>query len=62
VVVRVEFLQEHHLAEGALRVGRVLERVEDLLQRDLLPRSQVARLPHDTVRAFAHTLANLVLA
>ena len=30
------YLQEHDLAEGALRVGLVLERIEDLLQRDHL--------------------------
>jgi len=48
-VVARELLQVHDLAEGALRVRRVSERIEALLQRDDVLRAAVNGLPHDAV-------------
>eukprot|EP00964_Phaeocystis_antarctica_P095252 scaffold61765_cov60-Phaeocystis_antarctica.AAC.2 len=54
-------LEEHDLAERALRVGRVLERVEYLLERHHLLRLLIHRPPYDAIRALAKLLDHLVL-
>ena len=53
VLVGRHLLQKHDLAEGALGVRGVLERVEDLLQGDGLSALAINRFPDDTVGAFA---------
>jgi hypothetical protein len=50
VGVAVQLLQIHHLAEGALRVRRVAERIKALFERHDLPRVLVNCLPDDPVR------------
>ena len=62
VLVPVHLLEELDLAERALRVGRILEGVKDLLERDDLFRPIVERAPHDAVRALPELLRDLVLA
>ena len=62
VLVPRQPLQVHDLAEGALCVGRVLEGVKDLLQRDDPLGLLVDRLEDDGVRAFPELLGDLVLA
>jgi hypothetical protein len=44
-----DLLEEENLAKRALRVGGVLKRVEDLLQRDGLARLLVNRFPHNAI-------------
>lgn len=61
VLVPVQFLQEHHLAERPLRVRRIVERVEHFLQRDYLLRLLAERLPHDPIRSFPELLNYLEL-
>jgi hypothetical protein len=46
-----ENLKEHDLAEGALRVGGIPERVEDLLEGDSLAGVPIGGLPDDAVGA-----------
>ena len=50
VRVMAELLQEQDLAERALRVGRIPERVEYLLQRHHIAGASVDRLPDNAVR------------
>ena len=50
VLVVVHFLQEHDFTKCALCVCRVLKRVEDLLQRDGVPRFLIDGFPDDAVR------------
>src|SRR4051812_46489585 len=61
MVVCVEFLQEHDFSECSLCIGAVLECVEYLLERHCAARHLVHRLPHDSIRALAHALTDLVL-
>ena len=49
VLVVAHLLQKDHLAERPLRVRRVLERVEDLFQRDDRLCLPVDCLPHHTI-------------
>ena len=53
-------LEVDNLSPCPLRVGRVLEGVEDLLQRDRLARGQLRRLPHDPICTLAQLLRHLV--
>ena len=53
VLVALHLLQEHDLAERALRVCRVLECIKDLLQCNRLAAPPVDGTPHDTVSALA---------
>jgi hypothetical protein len=70
--VRVlEFLQEHYLAVGPLRVSRVLEGVEVFLQSEKLAALPILHLPDDAVstttdflddfEAFAYVRLNLLV-
>ena len=59
---RLQRHQVHDLAEGALGVGRVLEGVEDLLERHHLLGLLVDGLEDDGVGALAELLRNLILA
>ena len=54
-------LEEHDLSERALRVGRVLKRVEYLLERYHLARLLIHRPPHDAIGALAQLLYDFVL-
>ena len=54
VVVARHLLQVHDLAEGALRIGGILEGVEDFLQGHHLLGALVDGFPHDTVRLYGH--------
>ena len=56
-VVHLE--QVDDLAVGALRVRRILEGVEDLLERDLLLGLLLQRLPHNAVRPLPQLLLHL---
>ena len=62
VLVPLHLLQEHDLAKGPLRVGSVLEGVEDLLQRDNLLCPLVHRPPHDAVGALTELLHDIILS
>ena len=61
VLVPRQPLQVHDLAEGALRVGGVLEGVEDLLEGDRLLVLLVDRLEDDGVRPLPQLLRHVVL-
>ena len=54
VLVASQLLQEDDLAERALRVSRVLESVEVLLEGDDFLGALVDGLPHDTVRSLTY--------
>ena len=58
----LHLLQEHDLAEGALRVSGILEGVEDFLQRDDVLCPPIGGPPHDAIRALAQLLYDVVLA
>jgi len=62
VLVPRQPLQVHDLAERALRVGGVLEGVEDLLEGDRLLVLLVDRLEDDGVRPLPQLLRHVVLA
>ena len=59
VLVR-KVLQQPDLAQDALAVDGVLERVGDLLDRHLVARLRVLRRADEAVRALAHALLHLV--
>ena len=60
VLVPTHLLQEHHLAEGPLRIRRVLERIKDLLERDDVLGLLVLGAPHDTIGALAQLLDDVI--
>lgn len=49
VLMSAQLLQELDLAERALRIRRILERIENLLQCDGIARLAIDRLPYDSV-------------
>jgi hypothetical protein len=57
----VQLLQESDLAESSLRVGGVLEGIEDLLERQCLTRFLFGDLPDVTVCPAAHLFEQRVL-
>ena len=62
VLVSLHFLKEHHLTEGSLRVGGVLKRIKNLLERDHLLGPFVRRPPHNAVCTLSELLHNVILA
>jgi hypothetical protein len=61
VFVAVKLLQEHDLSESSLRICRIVERVEHLLEGDLLSVLLVDGLSDDSIGTFAYLLDDLEL-
>ena len=59
VFVLIHLLEEHDLPESALRIGRVLEGIKDLLERNCLLALFVGRLPDDAVSSLAELLGHV---
>ena len=54
-------LEEHDLAKRALRVGRVLKRVEYLLERHHLTGALILGAPHDAIGSLSQFLDDIIL-
>jgi hypothetical protein len=61
IVVIVEFLKKHNLAEGSLRISGILKCIKALLQRHNRMGFLVNRFPNDTVGSSAQLLDYLIL-
>ena len=59
---RLQCHEVHDFAEGALSVGRVLEGVENLFERNDLLRLLINGLEHDGIGTFAELLCDFILA
>ena len=61
VLVPPHLLQEYDFPKRPLRIRRVLEGIEDLLQSDYLPGFFVTGLPHDAIGPLPQFLYQVVL-
>ena len=59
ILVARKLLQENDLAEGALGVRGILERIEVLFQRHDLLGALINCLPYDTVRSLSYRLGQI---
>ncbi len=59
-VLVVELLQEHYLSVGTLGVSRVLERIENLLEGQDLPRLFILNLPDMSVCPTAYLFEQII--